>query len=60
MYAVDDEFGNTITSGSYEDCLAAARCYLSAHKDAPCVEIYDVADHSCSDTLDRQTVLECE
>lgn len=58
MYVLDDEFGNTITTGTQNECRAAARRYLSAHKDAPCVELYDAADHTCSETLTREDILE--
>ncbi|MBK9496862.1 MAG: hypothetical protein IPO08_20615 [Xanthomonadales bacterium] len=42
-YAIDDEFGNQITTGldSYDAAKQAARRYLSAHKDAPAVTIYE-------------------
>lgn len=42
-FSVDDEFGNQIKTGleSYEAALSAARRYLSAHADAPCVNVYD-------------------
>lgn len=41
-YAVDDEFGNQITTGldTFDAAKQAARRYLSAHKDAPAVTIY--------------------
>lgn len=45
-YAVDDEFGNQISCGfgTYDQATQCARKYLSAHKDAPAVTIYEDTD----------------
>lgn len=42
-YSVDDEFGNQIATGieTYDAAVQVARRYLSAHPDAPCVEIHE-------------------
>jgi hypothetical protein len=55
-YSIDDEHGNEITTGldSYDAALQVARRYLSAHTDAPSVEIY-TADESWA--LTREEVL---
>lgn len=56
MFSVSDEFGNQITTGlnTYSEAVQVARTYLSAHKDAPAVEVYS-ADESW--TLTRDEVL---
>jgi hypothetical protein len=56
-YSVDDEFSNQITTGlsSFAAAVQCARRYLSAHKDAPGVEIYTDGE---SWELDRDDVLQ--
>ncbi len=58
-YAVDDEFGNQITTGldSYDAAKQTARRYLSAHKDAPAVTIYEDVSGGESWELSRDEVL---
>jgi len=42
-WAVDDEFGNQITTGldSLESALQCGRRYLAPHRDAPAVVVYE-------------------
>lgn len=54
-HAVDDQHGNQLTIGTRVECLNAARRYLSAHPDASCVELYDVAQFT-SEILGRSTL----
>lgn len=58
-YSVADEFGNMITTGlqTFDAAKQAARHYLSAHKDAPCVEVYEGGENGESWTLTRDEVL---
>ncbi len=58
-FAVDDEFGNQITTGldSYDAAKQAARRYLSAHSDAPAVTVYEDTEGGESWELTRREVL---
>ena len=56
-YSVDDEHSNEISTGleSYDAAVQVARRYLSAHRDASCVEIYSSDGESWE--LSRDEVL---
>ena len=58
-YAVDDEFGNQITTGlgRYDAAKQTARKYLSAHDDAPAVTVYEDAEGGESWELTRREAL---
>lgn len=58
-YAVDDEFDTQIAAGlqSYDAAKQVARRYLSAHKDAPAVTIYEDTAGGESWELSRDEVL---
>lgn len=58
-YAVDDEFSNKITCGlaSYDAAIQVARRYLSAHRDAPGVRIYEDTEGGEGWDLTRAEVL---
>lgn len=58
-YAVDDEFGNQITTGldSYDAAKQVARRYMAAHDDAPAVLVYEDVEDGESWELSRTEVL---
>lgn len=58
-YAIDDEFGNEITTGlvNFDSAMQCAKRYLSAHADATGVRIYESADDGDEWDLTREDVL---
>ena len=58
-YAIDDEFGNEITTGlsNFDSAMQCAKRYMSAHKDAPVVRIYESTDDGDEWNLTREDVL---